>query len=115
MLTVKWIKCGDDGHWCLFERLNLNMKTAGVYIIWHEGDPDRVVRLGQGDVAGRLAQHRADPKILAYAKRGVLHVTWAAVSAAQRDGVERYLADRYLPLAGDAFPNVQPIEVNPPW
>ena len=115
MLSVGWRNCGDDGHWCDLEKLDLVMKTTGVYIIWHEGNPSKVVRIGQGKIAERLAAHRNDPEITAYSKFGPLLVTWAAVSAAQRDGVERYLADRLNPLVGDEIPYVEPIAVNNPW
>lgn len=114
-LQLKWIKCGDDGHWCSLEQLNLDMKTEGVYIIWHEGNPGQIVRVGQGDVAERLEEHRNNLEILAYRETGTLRVTWAAVSAAQRDGVERYLADQWPPLVGDVFPDAAPIAVNSPW
>ena len=50
-----------------------------------------------------------------YAKKGTLRVTWASVPAAQRDGVERYLADKWGPLVGDAHPDVEAIAVNSPW
>lgn len=116
MLQVKWMKCGDDGHWCNLKTLNLdNNTTKGVYIIWHEGNPGRVVRIGQGDIADRLKVHRNDDEILGYEEFGTLRVTWAAVSAAQRDGVEVYLSDRYPPLVGDVFPDAESIAVNSPW
>ena len=114
MLNLTWIKCEGDV-WCSLTKLNLNMNTEGVYMIWHTGNPSRVVRLGQGDVADRLLAHRSDPKIMAYTKEGELLVTWAAVPAAQRDGVERYLANQWRPQFGDAFPNAVPIAVNAPW
>jgi len=114
-MQVKWFKCGD--HWCSFDTLNLEKVTeVGVYIIWHEGNPGRVVYVGQGDVADRIADHRNNDEITAYSKKGALRVTWAEVSTkAQRDGVERYLADTWKPLVGDAHPDVEPIEVNSPW
>lgn len=116
MLTVKWGKCGDDSHWCSFESLNLDgIKTvSGVYIIWHGGNPSRVVRVGQGNVADRIRAHRQDAKITKYKANG-LYVTWASVPASQQDGVERYLADHWKPLVGDAFPDTVPIAVNSPW
>jgi len=89
--------------------------TLGVYIIWHEGDPGRVVRVGQGVIKDRLSEHRNNKAILAYNKVGTLRVTWAAVPAKQLDGVERHLADTWNPLVGSAFPDVQPIAVNSPW
>ena len=91
------------------------VNAFGVYIIWHAGNPGRVVKIGQGDISDRLGKHRRDAMILAYRKHGTLKVTWAAVASSQVDGVERYLANRYPPLVGDAFPDVVPIAVNSPW
>ncbi len=117
MITVKWRTCGDDSHWCSLKDLNLDSitDTAGVYIIWHEGNPGQVVRVGQGDFKSRLSAHRNDTKVTAYAKHGKLKVTWASVPAHQRDQVERYLADTWNPLVGDAFPDATPLEVNSPF
>jgi hypothetical protein len=84
-------------------------------MIWHEGNPGRVVRIGQGDIASRLGAHRQDPAILAYKKIGLLRVTWATVLAHQLDGVERYLANAWTPLVGDAFPAAAPLAVNSPF
>ncbi|HET9341383.1 MAG TPA: hypothetical protein VFO25_00540 [Candidatus Eremiobacteraceae bacterium] len=114
-LSVTWHKCGDDHHWCSFENLTLDKMTdKGVYVIWHQGNPGKVVYVGQGDVADRITAHRSDKRITKYADR-VLRVTWAELSVFQWDGVERYLADRYSPLVGDAHPDCGPIEVNGPW
>jgi hypothetical protein len=119
---VRWITCKGDGgqgtQWCPLETVDLESigVIAGVYIIWHEGNPSRVVRVGQGaPIKDRLGAHRLDREITAYGQIGKLRVTWAAVPASQRDGVERYLADKWKPLVGDAFPNAVPIAVNSPW
>jgi hypothetical protein len=114
--TINWVKCGNGANWCPFETVDLsNVKVMGVYIIWHEGNPGRVVRLGQGDIATRIAAHRNDAAVTTYRASGILRVTWASVPAAQRDGVERYLANTWNPLIGDAFPFATPIAVNSPW
>ena len=116
MLRLNWIKGDGYNQWCDFEVVNLTNVTAkGVYIIWHEGNPGRVVRIGQGDIASRLGEHRNDRQIAAYMSKGKLRVTWAAVSAAQRDGVVAHLSDRWPPLVGDVFPDVEPIAGNSPW
>lgn len=117
MISVTWMKCGCDGHWCDLELLDLQTITArnGVYVIWNGGNPSRVVRIGQGDIAARLGAHRRDPAILAYRRYGRLRVTWASVPAHQLDGVERYLANTWSPLIGDAFPDVAPLAVNSPF
>lgn len=117
MLNLIWVTCGKDHHWCDLE--NLDLKTVGsengVYVIWYiDGEP-RAVRVGQGDVADRLNDHRNDAVITAYSKSGRLLVTWARVDSDKIDGVERYLGDTLRPLEGPNFPDVKPIEVNPPW
>ena len=115
MLQLQWVKNTADD-WCGFEGVDLsNVTASGVYIIWHAGDPGAVVRIGQGDIKARLMAHRKDEAITAYRQKGKLHVTWAAVPAAQRDGVENHLAAHWGPLVGDAFPDCQPIAVNSPW
>jgi len=117
-VNLTWKKCGDDGHWCALEKLNLDSidDFGGVYIIWHEGNPGRVVYVGQAaSIKDRLSVHRNERSILAYSKYGILRVTWAFVSSGQRDGVERYLANQWSPLVGEAFPDVEPIAVNSPW
>jgi len=118
-MQLSWLKCSNGGsHWCSLEDLDLDSigSVAGIYIIWHEGSPGRVVRVGQGaPIKDRLSAHRNDQEILAYKRNGTLRVTWAAVPWNQRDGVERYLADKWSPLVGDAFPDAHPIAVNSPW
>lgn len=115
MVNLAWMK-DKGGLWCSLEGVNLSkVLTDGVYVIWHEGNPGRVVRVGQGSIAERLQAHRADPAILAYKKDGELFVTWAFVAPHQRDGVERYLADTWCPLVGARYPEVLPIAVNSPF
>jgi hypothetical protein len=114
MLTVNWVKCHTNV-WCSFDQLELSkVKEIGVYIIWYEGNPGSVIRIGQGDVAARIGVHRNDSAVTAYRTSGTLRVTWASVPAAQRNGVEKFLADHYRPLIGDAFPAVPAIAVNLP-
>lgn len=114
-LKVNWIKStGDD--WLSLTLVDLSQVTAsGVYMIWYNGNPGKVVRLGQGNIADRLNSHRSNSEITAYSKYGPLYVTWATVPAQYQNGVERYLANEWNPLVGDAFPDVGPISVNSPW
>lgn len=116
MLNVKWQKCQGDV-WCSLVNLNLESvsQKIGVYLIWHEGNPGVVVKVGQGDIVDRLAAHRRDPEILSYGKRGTLRITWASVDARYLDGVERYLGETWPPLVGSRFPEVAPIAVNSPF
>jgi hypothetical protein len=54
MLTLNWVTCGNN-NWCPLETVNLSGVTvSGVYIIWHEGAPGKVVYVGQGAISARL-------------------------------------------------------------
>ncbi len=115
MLSVNWIKL-QAGGWCRLATVSLDSVVAtGVYIIWHAGNPGRVVYVGQGDIKARLQAHRNNRSITQHSQSGELHVTWASVPANQMGGVERYLADQWSPLIGDAHPQDLPIQVNSPW
>ena len=99
--------------------LDFSKITAdGVYVIYQHATgniPARAIRVGQGIVKDRLCTHKDDPTIGAYRIFGPLYVMWAATPAHVKNGAERYLADLYQPLVGDAFPNVVPITVSLPW
>lgn len=115
MLNVAWVKSKAQT-WLEFQTFGLDSDYGdGVYIIWHAGNPGRVVYVGQGDIANRLECHRTNSKVTQYANTGKLYVTWANVPVNQIDGVERYLADTWSPLVGDAHPTALPIAVNSPW
>jgi len=116
MVTLHWRKCAGNV-WCPFMTAAINhaaLAVGGVYIIWHGGQEPRTVRVGQGNVRDRLSAHRGDPEITRWQHLD-LYVTWAAVTASQRDGVERYLAEQLNPIVGSRFPDVPSIQVNLPW
>ena len=116
-MNLSWIKCHGDV-WCKLGTVNLEHEhfdsMEGVYIIWHGGSNSSTVRVGKGNIRERLADHRTNPEIQAYAQH-TLYVTWASVPSAQKNGVELFLAQRLSPLVGERSPNVSPIEVNLPW
>ncbi len=116
-LNLEWIKC-QGNQWCNLLTVNLShdhfKNLEGVYIIWHGGQNARVVYVGQGIIADRLATHREELRNSGYAVLG-LFVTWAQVRREYRDGVERFLAEGLRPLQGQRYPEVMPIKVNLPW
>jgi len=125
MLEVGWVK-STSGTWLPLETVKLTeVTTEGVYAIWHGAydwqnaagakvtQQGRWVRVGQGIIKARLEAHRADNAILKY-RAGNLYVTWAAVSASNRDGVERYLGEQLKPLVAERFPQAQPIPIRLP-
>ncbi len=113
MKNLDWIKFRQN-NWGDFYTLNLNTidEKIGVYIIWNVGIFPRAVRVGQGDIKERIADHRRDPEITSIGPN--MRVTWAALEKQYLDGVERYLEIQLDPMLGVRFPDVQPIPVNLP-
>ena len=113
-LNLFWHKYTNN-NWCGLADVPLSqIRTTGVYVIWHGGMTPWTVRVGQGIVAQRVSDHQKDHAIKQYATQG-LYVTWADVSQQYLDGVERYLAETLRPKVGTRFPDVLPIVVNSPW
>jgi hypothetical protein len=116
-MILQWTKCVGE-IWCSLGTVNLGHahfeNLQGVYVIWHGGQASRTVYVGQGTIKERLLSHRTDPRFAPYAPFG-LFVTWAAVDAFSRDGVEIYLASTLAPIVGDRHAAATPIPVNLPW
>lgn len=125
MVRVDWYKC-EGGVWCPLESLDLSQDSVqqrGVYIIWTPTKPLPVVYVGQvrtGTFGKRFDDHLQDKTITRHglynsrSKKRHLYVTWAVVPPHQRNGVERFLADRLDPIEGDRHPDVLPIPMNLP-
>ncbi|UCD75617.1 MAG: hypothetical protein JSV91_01620 [Phycisphaerales bacterium] len=116
-MQVQWRK-GDGNLWCRLNTVDLTHRhfdgLEGVYVIWHGGDNPAVLRIGQGAIREKLTEHRGDVEVQQHDDK-LLMVTWAAVPQAERDGVEKYLADELQPLLGDRFADRSTVEVNLPW
>jgi hypothetical protein len=114
MIHLRWAKA-NAGWLPLALPWPSAIDAVGVYVIWHEGNPSRVVYIGGGRVGDRLRFHQNDAEVLAYGRFGTLRVTWAAVPESQIEGVERYLLEYWKPLAGGRQLKVLPIAVNSPF
>lgn len=111
-MPLNWVKCDQGLAWCSFFGVDLsNVTVSGVYIIWRLGAYPAFVRVGQGNIAQRIAAHRNDPVVAVSGLWSPMFVTWAEVPWYLQDGVEAYLAEVCSPLVGERFPNVTPIPV----
>lgn len=116
MQKLLWAK-SIDNKWLNLSNLDLtNLHATGVYIIWHGGENPRIVRIGQGNIAARLAAHRLNHQIMRYVESGPMMVTWAEIDAqATRDGVEVHLVNQFTPLIKDKTAEVRPLQANSPF
>ena len=113
MIHLRWAKAKDVAAARI--AVAVRGRHVGVYVIWHEGNPSRVVRIGHGRISECLHYHQEDPEVLAYSGFGTLRVTWAAVPPNQLEGVTRYLVEHWKPLVADRPLKVLPIAVNSPF
>jgi hypothetical protein len=115
-LEVKWVKNNQNNEWFDLLKLNLESKyfidKKGVYVIWYVSSPSKAVRVGSGNIAERLKEHRANAEITKYSSFGPLKVTWAIVGEESIKGVETYLGRKYSPIIGGTFPSTTEISVN---
>jgi len=115
MISLHWRKPAGNG-WYALDSINTSaIDTVGLFIIWHDGDPGRVIRVSQGDVGRQLQLEQISPQVLKFRIFGELRVTWAAVPAPLRDGIERYLANLFRPQVGERYPLTLPLAANAPW
>jgi hypothetical protein len=113
MMTLKWAK-GPNGWISLADHDFSGIKAIGVYVIWCDGSPSTNIRAGSGIIGARITAHKNDPIIMRHNVHGTLRVTWAEVPSHLMERVERYLADRYQPIEGVRYPDVEPLVVNLP-
>lgn len=115
MKSVNWIKNNNNNDWFDFLRLNLDapyfMNQRGVYVIWYTTPSvAKVIRVGSGNIAERLKDHRSNPEITKFSSFGQLKVSWLTIDninifEGEIIGIEKYLARVYSPLVGDRYPD----------
>jgi hypothetical protein len=68
-MKLSWNKC-KGGIWCSLNTVDLEDShfdgMEGVYVIWHDGQTPKTVRVDQGIIRDRLAAHRTDKEIQFY-------------------------------------------------
>ena len=100
--ALHWLQVDDPG---ALESLDSSLlPQSGVYVVWHGGPKPRVIRVGYGNIADRLAAFRNDSKMMAYARFGALRAAWAEVPEAHSRGIAKFLASRLRPIHQDAAP-----------
>lgn len=116
MMQLSWMK-SIDGKWLNLSHLDLtHIHATGVYMIWHGGENPRIVRIGHGNIAGRLTAHKLNHQIMRYLTDGPLMVTWCELGdPVQREGVAHYLAKQFTPLVKDRPSDVMPMAARSPF
>jgi hypothetical protein len=113
-VAVRWFASAD------FDELepddiSAHGPVSGVLVVWHGGPRPRVIRVGYGDIAQRLAAFREDPKLMSYGLFGPLQAAWAKVPEDRMRGVAKFLVSRLRPMHSDPLAGVTAIPVTLPF
>jgi hypothetical protein len=136
---LDWYKCADYTVWCSLVSLKLGRRydRNGVYILWLPGTSEpirdepvlggepnrvtavpRVIRVGSGNIAHRLASYRVFFGLNERYNYKLL-VTWTFANCLYAcRGIERYLQENLDPLNCERFPDDAPpipVELPPGW
>ena len=122
-LNVDWVKRAmemegrREERWCSLFDLPLQHNhfddLEGVYVVWHHGI-DPVLSVGHGRIRDELMRIVKDAAVRSKHEEQGLFVTWAAIPAEQRDGVEGYLTKMLNPSIQGERTSVTAIQVNLP-
>lgn len=116
-MKVRWFKCRGNV-WCDLFKLDLSndyVKTInGIFIIWTGDIPRKVLRIGSGNISRELSAIRREISFKAFQHHG-LKVSWAEISALQRNGALAYMYNELLPTMQKEIPKGVPFHLNFPW
>ncbi len=116
-MKVRWFRCRGNV-WCDLFKLDLSndyVKTIdGVYVIWTGDLPKKVLRIGSGNITRELSAIKREISFKAFQHHG-LKVSWAEISALQRNGTLVYLYSELMPTMQKEIPKGMPFHVNLPW
>src|SRR5262245_47262860 len=97
-MNLQWAMA-DSGHrFPLLPAADACHSIFGVYLLYHDGNPDRPILVGSGDIRYHLQTLCNDPGVAVFSVAGMLRATWAAVPEQYVEGVENYLIEQLDPM-----------------
>src|SRR5947207_14494151 len=97
-MKLQWAMA-DSGHrFSLLPAADVCRSISGVYLLYHDGNPDRPILVGSGNIRQHLQALANDPGVAAFSVARVLRATWAAVPGQYVEGVENYLIEQLDPM-----------------
>jgi hypothetical protein len=114
-MKLQWAMANYGRRFPLMEAGAACRSIYGVYLLYHDGDPQRPLLIGRGEIHHHLRLLANDPEIAAFSVLGLLRATWAAVPEQYAAGVERYLTEQLDPrIRQDSIGSAVRVPVNLP-
>jgi hypothetical protein len=86
----------------------------GVYLVYHDGNPERPLLIGGGNISEHLRAISCDPDLMICSVLGVLRATWAAVPEHYVEGIKNFLVYQLDPIIRSSLGSAAPFSVNLP-
>jgi hypothetical protein len=97
-MELQWAMANYGRRFPLLSAADACRSIFGVYLIFHDGNPDRPILIGSGIIRHHLQALANDPGVAAFSVAGMLRATWAAVPGQYVEGVENYLIEQLDPI-----------------
>ena len=112
-MQLQWT-LAEHGRRCpLIQAGDVCRSKHGVYLVYHDGNPERPVLIGGGNIREHLRALSRDPDLMIFSVLGLLRATWAAVPERYLDGVKNFLVDELEPIIRSSS-STAPVPVNLP-
>ena len=86
----------------------------GVYLVYHDGNPERPLLIDDGNICEHLKAISRDPDLMICSVLGMLRATWAAVPERYVEGVKNFLVSELDPIIRSSLGFAVPVQVNLP-
>src|SRR5262245_37489009 len=97
-MKLQWAMANYGRRFPLLLAADACSSIFGVYLLYHDGNPDRPILVGSGNIRHHLQALANDPEVAAFSVAGMLRATWAAVPGQYVEGVENYLIEQLDPM-----------------
>jgi hypothetical protein len=97
-MELQWAMANHGRRFPLLPAADVCRSIFGVYLLYHDGKPDRPILVGSGNIRHHLQALANDPGVAAFSVAGMLRATWAAVPGQYVEGVENYLIEQLDPM-----------------
>jgi hypothetical protein len=100
-MELRWAMANYGRRFPLLSATDACPSIFGIYLLYHDGNPERPILIGSGNIRHHLQALASDPGVAAFSVAGMLRATWAAVPGQYVEGVENYLIEQLDPIISE--------------
>ena len=114
LMQLQWALANYGRRFPLIQAGDVCRSKHGVYLVYHDGNPERPLLIGDGNICEHLRAISRDPDLMIFSVLGMLRATWAAVPERYVEGVKNFLVGHLDPIIRSSLGSAAPIPVNLP-